>query len=276
MVGEKMSYVETKVGSWNFQEEDYSKLYDTSQPLAYSSVNESDMPEIVDPSGWTVIENQSNQGACRGHSLSTCIEHLYVRQGGDVIQLSRACAYYETQRIDNIQGDRGSTIQGGCELAENIGICLESVWPYPSSYRPGRPSGWESSVKYKTQGHSPIRDAEEGLKHLAFAGPLDIGIIWGSEIDQQVGRNGIIENYTGSGGGGHAVCIGGYTNKDWNGQSLSELHFILYNSWSSRWGKDGKCLVKQSAFNSMCKHRYNVLVGHFGIHHPLIEKPSYV
>lgn len=268
-------YIETKTGSWAYERENYESLAATAKLIAYSAMSDGDLPEEVNPTGWTVIEDQGNQGACRGHSLSSCIEQCHLREGGELLQLSRAAAYYETQRIDRISGDRGSTIDGGCKLAEQIGIPLERDWPYPSRYNPARPSGYEQMVKYKTSGHSPINSADDAIKHLAFHGPVDIGIIWGGEMDQQASRNGIVSSYTGRGGGGHAIMIGGYTSKGWNGEALSDIHLLLYNSWSQRWGRNGVVLVTKRAFDAMCGHQYNVLVGHFGAPHPEIKDIEY-
>ena len=267
-------YVETRTGGWAQERENYESIARDSIVLSYADMSDSDLPESVVPTEWTITEDQSNQGACRGHSLSSGMEQCHVRMGGEIIQLSRACAYYMTQRIDGISGDRGSTIDGGFKLAKQ-GICLESDWPYPSRYDPRIPAGYENFVKYRIAGHSPINSYDDAIKHLGLVGPVDIGIMWGSEIDQQVSRTGIISTYTGNGGGGHAVLIGGYTSKNWDGSALSEPHLILYNSWSTRWGRQGECLVTKRAFNAMASHRWSVMGGHIPEGHPVIAKPDY-
>ena len=87
------------------------------------------------------VENQGSVGSCQGHSLSTCCELAYYIATGDVSrQLSRAYGYYETQRIDRISGDRGSTISGGIKLATQRGVPEESLWKYSGRYDPARPA----------------------------------------------------------------------------------------------------------------------------------------
>jgi hypothetical protein len=80
-----------------------------SQDLLFSA---SDYQEIrLDPRKLIRIESQGQQGACAGHSLSSILEWCYtVATGGEIIQYSRAMAYYEAQRISGIRGDSGSTI----------------------------------------------------------------------------------------------------------------------------------------------------------------------
>lgn len=275
-------YVEVQTGSWAFEHENQSALAQSSKPTVFSSVSEVDLPEEITPEAWTPIEDQANQGACRGHSLSTNIENLVVRQGGDPVQLSRACAYYMTQRIDRISGDRGSTIEGGCRLVsedeqECEGLCLESEWKYPSRYDNRIPSTWASAVRYKSGGWVMIKNTSECRKHVATVGGVDIGIIWGDEIDRQVSRNGIIETYTGRGGGGHAISVLSYRITDYNGNPLSEPYPEIWNSWSLRWGYKGRCLVAPRAFDAMCQHRYNVMVGHLPSKNPYpgYKRPSY-
>jgi hypothetical protein len=77
----------------------------------------------IDPRQFMKVENQGSVGSCQGHSISSCVEWCYaIATGGEKLQLSRAYGYYETQRLDGITGDRGSTIEGGVKLATQYGI----------------------------------------------------------------------------------------------------------------------------------------------------------
>ena len=80
--------------------------------------------QTLDPRKVLKTENQRNMGSCRGHSGSTGGEWLRTLATGEIgFQLSRMMMYVETQRIDGISGDRGSTIAGGLQLLENVGLC---------------------------------------------------------------------------------------------------------------------------------------------------------
>ena len=74
-----------------------------------------------DPRIVLAVENQGSVGACQGHSISSCLEWSYIIESGDTnLQLSRAMGYYESQRLDGITGDRGSTINAGVIIANVI------------------------------------------------------------------------------------------------------------------------------------------------------------
>jgi hypothetical protein len=91
--------------------------------------------QTLDPRKVLKTENQARMSSCRGHSGSTGGEWLRTLATGEIgFQLSRMMMYVETQRIDGITGDRGSTIAGGLQLLENVGLCREELWPYPSAY----------------------------------------------------------------------------------------------------------------------------------------------
>lgn len=233
------------------------------------------LPKIeIHKGSWHKIENQANQGACAGHSLSSCLETCYYWETGSTIQLSRACGYYETQRIDGIRGDRGSTIMGGIRLATGDGLMSEADWPYPRSYDPRRPSNFDTGPRWKIRGYKPIRSYEEGTEFLAegvdgMRGAIHIGINWASQIDQQVSRNGRIEQFTQSGGGGHSVHFPVYDLSVLDGR---KPYWKLFNSWSKEWGKNGIADTSPRAIDQMIAGRMNVFVAVWGSIHPEITE----
>lgn len=269
-----MPLVHTQTGGWLHDQEDHHQLTSTRSPFAYEADLESKLPERVDPTNWMVTHNQGNQGSCQGNALTSAVEACHAVSGGDVVQLSRACGYYMSQRIDDIRGDHGSTISAGVELAMGKGLCLESVWPYPGRYDPTVPQAYERSTKYRVEGHSRISSYAAAIRHIAMHRAIHIGIMWGDDIDRQVSRNGIIEHYR-PGGGGHAVFLGGYRPTGFDGQTLREPYILLFNSWSDQWGHKGEALVSPSAINAMINHRWNVFEGLFGAVNPTIEPPTF-
>jgi len=257
--------------------EDQSQLEESQTKLVrLHEKSDKKIPKLVFPE-FSPIENQGGQGACQGHANSTGGEQCRVRAGGEQIQLSRACGYYETQRIDGIRGDRGSTISGGVRLLETAGICTEEAWPYPSYYNPRRPPGFSNTTRYKIDGHVMLRDFDKMIDWVAFKGPIEIGITWSGDIDQQVGRDGIVKTYSGRGGGGHAVLFSGLTHEDWRGDPLpgNEPGLILDNSWSRRWGFKGRCIVLRRAIEQMLRVRFNVFAGLYGAATPSLEPPVF-
>ena len=269
-----MAIVYTEPGGWLHTLERRDLIAQWQRPILYGLTSTADLPERVDPTGWMKIEDQRSQGSCQGHALSTGVECVHVLSGGNIVQLSRACAYYMSQRLDGIRGDQGSTIAGGIKLAEGDGLVLESVWPYPVRYDPRIPEGYDQATKWTIANHSPIQSADECIKHIGLYGAVHIGIMWSDQIDKQVSQRGIIYSYR-PGGGGHSVELIGYTPTDWDGKALSDVHVMLFNSWSKSWGRNGVALVSQQALQSMINDRNSVFVGLYGATHPEITAPVY-
>jgi len=218
---------------WLRDEEDFDFLHslpseDSLLPLVGQYV------EIaLDPRSVMRVENQGRQGACAGHSLSSVVEWCgAIATGSRFAELSRAMAYYESQRIAGISGDRGTTISSTIRLSRDVGICEESLWAYPASYNPRRPANWQSivdsSAKHKLASFTQLR-TYEGIRTFLGSGQggIQCGIGWSSSMS-----GAIVETYR-PGGGGHAIallCLS--ERKDRSGQP----YVWMKNSWGQAWG----------------------------------------
>jgi Papain family cysteine protease len=192
----------------------------------------------LDPRKLLKLENQGPQGSCRGHSGSTNTEWLVAlaTNGKTLIQLSRAMMYYETQRIDGIRGDNGSTIMGGVKLLLETGICIEDLWKYTANkYNPARPADWqavlESAKKYRVKSARRCRSYDELRIHLGSGqGGADFGIPWSDAYKRP-----IVERFTG-GGGGHAIAVLCLSERlDTKGRP----YVWMFNSWGESSGTHG-------------------------------------
>lgn len=212
----------------------------------------------LDPREIIKTENQKQQGACAGHSLTSVEEWCFaIATGGQKIQLSRAMGYYETQRIDGIKGDRGSTIAGGVRLAKTIGICREELWPYPSAYNPNRPQNWSEiqtdAANYKI-GTSINITSYDGYRTFLGAGLGGIhqGIAWGSSMDRKV-----VETFS-PGGGGHSICALCLSERV---DSQNRPYAWILNSWSESFGVNGWQEWSPTAIMQMLKSQSTSFVG---------------
>lgn len=148
----------------------------------------------LDPRKLIRIENQGSQGSCAGHSLSSILEWCHtVATGGDVIQYSRAMAYYEAQRISGIRGDSGSTISAGVKLGMQTGLCIEELWKYPPRYDNTRPANYQAVLdnasKNKVGSATKITTYESYRVFLgAGLGGVHNGIAWGNGMNRQLSR----------------------------------------------------------------------------------------
>ena len=267
-----MPYIETKTGGCLIGPENTAELARTASPFTYSSIPSSMVPDEIKRASWMPVENQGNQGSCQGNALSTGLEALLMERGGPHVQLSRMCAYRMSQIIDNISGDRGSTIAAGCNLAMGDGICTELIWPYPARYSTTIPREYEAATRFRCGGHSKVATYDDCVKAL-MRGPIHIGIGWGGAVDRLVDvGNGVIDSWPG-GPGGHSVEVLGYRRTDYNHQPLpgDDPYIEIINSWSPKWGYQGRFLVSPRGTQQMIDSRWAEFQSLHGWESPPIE-----
>jgi hypothetical protein len=214
----------------------------------------------LDPREVIIVEDQAQQGACAGHSLSSILEWIYtVLSGVTGLQLSRAMAYYEAQRLNNIRGDSGSTISAGVKLAETVGLCREELWKYPSRYNPERPQNYQAvladAAKFRIGSKTQIT-SYEGYRTFVGAGIGGVhnGISWGDYMNVKV-----VEDFTpGSRDGGHSIAglaLSTRTDRDGN------PYLWILNSWRRTWGQNGWQEWSPLAVRKMLRHQFTAMVG---------------
>lgn len=226
-----------------------------------------DIPPRMDPrnsplasQGFIRVENQGQVGACQGFSLSCCGEFAHAFATGEVIQIDNMYAYIASQAKSGINGDRGSTLDGGTKAFLD-GFPLE-VEPYRSAY-PGRAYLTEerrNRAIYKLKSHTRITGAEHGKTFIGSGvGILQVGCSWGRSMTPD--QHGCIRSFA-PGGGGHAWVICGYVpDEDVGQQSGDDWWLLMKNSWDVRWGKRGYAYLAPRAFNQMLRHSHTVVYG---------------
>lgn len=248
-----------RVGYWLHDVEDFDYLKSLPGESSVLAMRGSYSEVKVDPRAVMKIENQGSIGSCQGHALSSCVELCYYIATGDLTrQLSRAFGYYETQRIDGINGDRGSTISGGIKLATTLGIPREDLWKYSGRYENRRPANWNEIVedaKLHQVGQSYRMESYDGVRTFLGSGQggISIGISWGGEVDRPV-----VNSFSGAGGGGHAIALLGLSERlDQSGRP----YVWMLNSWGANWGNKGWSEWAPSAVEQMLRHRYTACFG---------------
>jgi len=215
----------------------------------------------LDVRSLAIVENQASQGACAGHSLSSVLEWIYVVIRGEAkwFQLSRAMGYYEAQRINNIRGDRGSTISAGVKLAKNTGLCREELWRYPSAYNPARPANYNDvladAANYKVGSETAITTYEGYRTFLgAGLGGIHQGIGWNSTVNRK-----LVESYSTNGrDGGHSICALCLSTRV---DSKGDPYAWILNSWNNNWGQNGWAEWSPNAIRQMLRYQHTTFVG---------------
>lgn len=247
------------IGGWRIDLEDFDRLNALPDEAPVLAMRGSYEEVTLDPRKVLRVENQGSVGACQGHSLSSICEWCYIIESGDTsLQLSRAYGYYQTQVIDGIKGDRGSTISGGVKLATQFGICREELWQYTGKYDPTPPRPLAElradAAKYKI-GSERRMTSYDGVRTFLGSGQggVHLGITWNSSVDRA-----LVNNFSGAQGGGHSIglyCLS--DRKDSSGRPYA----WMMNSWGTKWGTSGWAEWSPAAIDQMLKSRNTVFVG---------------
>ena len=189
--------------------------------------------EQIKPDDIVKVVNQGSVGSCQGNALATVFQICYFLATGRFEVFSRAAGYYLAQRKDGIRGDRGSTLSGGRWVATEHGMCLDSDWEYVARYNPKEPPGIDYQFKLKVS--RPFRDADELVAWIKLGLPVQTGVRWGREMNQ--------ERVTSASrsGGGHSTCL-------W---CMDGADIYNINSWGKGWNGDGLQTWTKSALQQM-------------------------
>ena len=247
------------IGGWRIDLENYDSLNQITPDDVVMQLTGSYQEVTVDPRSVVKVENQGSVGSCQGHSISSCCEWCYIIASGDTsLQLSRAYGYYETQRLDGISGDSGSTINGGVKLATEYGICREALWPYSGRYNPQRPKPIDElradAAKYKIGKTYRLRSYDAVRTFLGSGqGAVHLGITWNSTVNGPV-----VNSYRAGGGGGHAISLYSLSDRK---DSQGRPYCWMLNSWGKTWGNQGWAEWSPAAIEQMLLARWSVFVG---------------
>ncbi len=255
---------------WLHEQEDRETLLNTASPTSNilamrGEFDDQDHYILADVLEENLrVENQANQGSCRGQSGAAGGETCNIIASGDRSQqFSAQYIYIETQKLDGISGDNGATIKNGITVMER-GVCPEELWRYPNPvhYQTSPPDHSieecrAEAAKFRIRKHYDLRDYEAARTFLASnQGPIDTGILWSESMADSNGET--IEEYSGRKIGGHATLMASLSRrKDRSGRP----YIRLLNSWGKRWGKGGWKDCSPTAWNQFSRDRNNVLIG---------------
>jgi hypothetical protein len=186
----------------------------------------------IDRPGRLKILNQGAEGSCTGFALAAVINLL--RQRSRYTGFVSARMLYEmAKHHDEWPGYRyqGSSCRGAIKGWYNMGVCLESKWPYVE----GKPGFLTVPAAKDARKNTLGAYYRLGTRVSDFHAALnEAGVIYCSaDIHEgwEKPKAGVIP-YKGKSLGGHAFAIVGYDQRG----------FWVQNSWTRRWGDQGTAL----------------------------------
>ena len=196
---------------------------------------------VLDLRQWcSPIENQSQAASCVGNGTVGALEFLQIRNGQQLVDLSRLFVYYNARLMNRDQDkDGGSYIRLAFGTLSSLGTCSEAKWAYDLGKLFIRPSwgAYREAFVNKTSSYYRIDGSgQPRIDAIKRALQMQHPVVFGMTVDKvymETGPDGLVAMPTASreGAGGHCQVIVGY---DDNTQRL-----IVRNSWGTGWGDAG-------------------------------------
>ncbi|OJW85060.1 MAG: peptidase C1 [Bacteroidetes bacterium 46-16] len=185
------------------------------------------------------VYDQGQLGSCTANAIGAAFQFGRMKQGEDSFMPSRLFIYYNERVMEHtVNTDSGAMIRDGIKVANKLGICPESLWPYKVSRFTQKPpvNCFRTALKSQVLSYMRLDNTLDELKGcLAEGYPFVFGFtVYDSFESSKVARTGNMpmpKLDTEKNQGGHAVMAVGYDE--------SRKRFIIRNSWGSDWGQKG-------------------------------------
>lgn len=182
------------------------------------------------------VYDQGQLGSCVGQSIAGCYAICRSVQAQEVIKPSPLFVYYFTRQMEGtVEVDAGCTLRNGMKVVNNMGACLEELWPYKVTKFREHPvqDAVTDALLYQVIQYERLPQDLTTMKQCLFdRHPFVFGFAVYDSF-YQVDSNGQMslpsqsENML----GGHAVCAVGYDDE--------KQIIMVRNSWGKKWGAEG-------------------------------------
>ncbi|MFQ5859519.1 MAG: C1 family peptidase [Anaerolineae bacterium] len=193
------------------------------------------------------IRHQRNRGTCVAHAC-VAVQEFLQGEASTESDLSEQFVYWACKERDDYPGG-GTWIKYGMAVLEELGVCVEQVWPYNPDPIEGNEG--QGPPPDEAQADAALRRVKESSsveprwttalrqvlaegKPVAFAVP--VYRYWVTEPVRSSGdiRMPLPHDHR---LGGHAMCMVGYEDDP---NVPGGGFFLIRNSWGTDWAKDSK------------------------------------
>ena len=189
------------------------------------------------------VYDQGQLGSCTANAIAAAHQFEQLRQNtATAFAPSRLFIYFNERVIEHtVATDSGAMIRDGIKSVVKQGVCPETAWPYDVAAFATKPAApcYREALKHQVVSYQRLDpDLDQMKACLADGYPFVFGFsVYESFESAAVARTGTIPMPAASERvlGGHAVLAVGYDD--------SRKRFIVRNSWSAKWGKQGYCFM---------------------------------
>lgn len=201
------------------------------------------------------IRNQGSLGSCTSFALDGIVSYFNKQAKGKTIQTSTLYAYKKSRDLDKSVGDTGSYLRTAMKCLKMYGWVEEKRYPYiQAKYDNVIPRDLiDYGIENQAISYVRIDSMQQPLntlvdelkKYLLKKIPIMFGFSVFTSINQSNTNGGLIPYPTVGEGldGGHAIVLCGFNDDivipNTVDKSTTKGGFIIRNSWSNRWGKNG-------------------------------------
>lgn len=189
------------------------------------------------------VYDQGELGSCTANAIGAAHQFEQLKQNlKEIFIPSRLFIYYNERVIEGtISQDSGAMIRDGIKSVAKQGVCPETDWPYVIERFARKPSGacYTHALKHQVVSYQRVTPTLAQMRGCLASGyPFVFGFtVYESFESPAVAKTGKVPmpKAKESTIGGHAVMAVGYSD--------SSKHFIVRNSWGTKWGKKGYCFM---------------------------------
>ncbi len=215
--------------------------------------------------------DQGQQGSCvawaSAYAARTIVQAQATKADPNSTRFSPSFLYNQI-KIPN-SGCQGSYIERAMQAMQSGGALPFSKFAYNDQSCDRMPDAEQrqQAMPFRIKGYQRLtqgdtqKDEVDMLamkQQLAQGSPCVIGMMVGGSFMQNMEGREKWEpqqsDYQMAGFGGHAMCVMGYDDYKFG----NEGGFLLQNSWTPQWGKNGRAWVRYGDFAYFCKEAYAV------------------